>query len=268
VTEVSAANAEFWNEPCGTQLARSIGIEAITPEALQRFDETYFRYYPYLRPIVDRAGTKGSDILEIGLGYGSLGQHLASRGRTYQGLDIAEEPVGLMQLRLQAVDRAHVGQARQGSALDLPFPPEAFDVVVSIGTLHHTGNLVRSIAEVRRVLRPGGRAVVMVYNRDSLRLLVERGRSRFKTQRGGASESADQRLRGRYDRRLDGQAAPHTDFIGVGAARRLFRHFALVRVERRNFDAYVLGGKIVPRRWFLGTLDRVLGLDLYITATK
>ena len=56
------------------------------------------------------------------------------------------------------------GSATQGSALDIPHPDGSFDVVVSIGCLHHTGNLAGAIDEVHRVLRPGGEAMVMVYN--------------------------------------------------------------------------------------------------------
>jgi hypothetical protein len=78
----------------------------------------------------------------------------------------------------------------------------------------------------------------------------------------------DQRLRGMYDRRSDGRAAPHTDFTSLGEARRLFGAFADVRIERHNFDDYRIGPLPVRREWFLGSLDRLLGLDLYITAAK
>src|SRR5262249_1904877 len=61
------------------------------------------------------------------------------------------------------------GQAVQGSALDMPFPDGSFDLVVSIGCFHHTGNLQRSLDETFRVLAPGGSAFVMVYNKFSIR---------------------------------------------------------------------------------------------------
>ena len=60
----------------------------------------------------------------------------------------------------------------QGSALEIPHPDESFDVVVSIGCLHHTGDIVRAVSEVHRVLRPGGAAMVMLYNSHSYRHAV------------------------------------------------------------------------------------------------
>ena len=61
------------------------------------------------------------------------------------------------------------GRAIQGSALDMPFPDESLDFVFSIGCFHHTGNVQRCLDETYRVLRPGGTAVLMVYNKFSLR---------------------------------------------------------------------------------------------------
>lgn len=269
VTDISVANAAFWNEPCGTGLAREIGLSEITSESLARYDASYFGYYPYLRGIINRAGVAGAEVLEIGLGYGTLGQYLASRAKAYQGLDIAEEPVRLMGLRLQAAGLGERFDARQGSALDIPFGNDSFDVVVAIGTLHHTGDLERSVAEVRRVLRPNGRAVVMVYNRHSLRLLGQSVKSRVKRALGRDDSGRAEKVRAMYDVGSGGAAAPHTDFVTVGDAQRLFRDFSSVRVEQRNFDAFLLlGRQVIPRLRLLGNADRLMGLDLYITATK
>lgn len=132
--DVTKANAEFWNEPCGTALARSIGIEQITGDSLARYDEAYFRFYPYLTTLVEQVGIGGATVLEIGLGFGTVGQYIAQRAATYHGIDIAEEPVGLLQQRMSIIDRAASSDIRQGSALALPYPSESFDSVISIGT--------------------------------------------------------------------------------------------------------------------------------------
>ncbi len=60
-----------------------------------------------------------------------------------------------------------VGNLRfvRGSALDLPFPPERFDVVNCCGALHLFPDVPRALGEVRRVLRPGGRFTVATFRR-------------------------------------------------------------------------------------------------------
>ena len=56
--------------------------------------------------------------------------------------------------RLQLLDRK--GKVKQGSVLECPFDSAIFDWVVSIGCLHHTGDMERGIKELYRVLKPGG----------------------------------------------------------------------------------------------------------------
>lgn len=47
----------------------------------------------------------------------------------------------------------------------LPFPPESFDIVFSIGVLHHTPNTYRSLAQVAKLVKPGGTLAVWVYSK-------------------------------------------------------------------------------------------------------
>ena len=162
----------------------------------------------------------------MGLGYGTLSEALARMGADYHGLDIAAGPVEMARHRLAGVPDARPEQVQQGSVLELPFPDASFDLFASIGCLHHTGDLFGAIQEVRRVLRPGGRLVLMVYNRRSLRRLLAAPVSAVRHR--GDRASADEALRARYDATADGAAAPHTDFVTAARAAR-----ALVRLARR-----------------------------------
>ena len=56
------------------------------------------------------------------------------------------------------------GRALQGSILEPPFNRATFDVVVAIGVYHHTGNLQLALANTAALLRPQGRAVIMIHN--------------------------------------------------------------------------------------------------------
>jgi SAM-dependent methyltransferase len=267
--DVDARNAAFWDELCGSSLARSIGLTDHSPESLRRFDDAYMDLYPYLPAQLRPPRRDAEPLLEIGLGYGTVSQQLAEAGFGYQGLDIAEGPVEMVRQRLRMLGVADAERrVAQGSALEIPHPDGAFGHVVTIGCLHHTGDLPRAVSEVHRVLEPGGTAMVMLYNRHSLRQLVLRCRSLLDRDDG------DERARAAYDANATGDAAPETVFVTARQVRdELFAAFADVRVERRNFDGIglpaVRGRAVsISRNWMLGTVDRVLGLDLYIHARK
>jgi SAM-dependent methyltransferase len=267
---IDERNRAFWDELCGSVLAQSLDITEITPESLARFDDAYMAHYPYLARYLDDLQVEGRRVLEIGLGFGTVGQILAARGARYTGADIAAGPVAMMRDRLRWLGRSDEADAVQASALELPWQDGTFDVVVSIGCLHHTGDLPQAVSEVFRVLVPGGTAFVMLYNAHSFRQLVVVRRERlraFWARRGSA-----ERVRGMYDANTAGEAAPHTGFVSRRRVRELFGAFSEVRVESQNFDALTpsLAGHTlkIPREWLLGNVGRVLGLDLYIHARK
>jgi SAM-dependent methyltransferase len=271
---IDERNAAFWDELCGTSLAQSISVTDRSPESLRRFDEAYMDLYPYLPAQLRAPREPGEPLLEIGLGYGTVSQQLAEADFEYHGLDIAQGPVDAVRERLRMLGLgASEQQVVRDSALDIPHPDGAFGHVVSIGCLHHTGDLPRAVAEVHRVLRPGGTAMVMLYNRHSWRQLVLRWQAAATRVRGGG-ESEEERLRGAYDANAAGEAAPETVFVTARQVRHeLFAPFAEVRIQRHNFDATRLlsiGGRTLwlSRERALRTVARGFGLDLYIHARK
>jgi SAM-dependent methyltransferase len=257
-------NAAFWDELCGTNLARSLGVEDASPASLARFDEAYLALYPYLLGYVPRELVEGRATLEIGLGYGTLGERLARLGADYHGLDLAAGPVAMLRARLARVPGAKPEQVAQGSVLALPFADGSFDHVVSIGCLHHTGDLFGAIAECRRVLRPGGRLLIMVYNRRSARRVVLGPLLGARHRLRPDAPTAEQTLRYFYDGHADGEGAPHTDFVSIAELRGLLAGFRDVTVERRSIDRVPLGPFEISRLQLMRTgLDRLVGLDLY-----
>lgn len=256
-TSIDQRNREFWDELCGSVLARSLGITEITRESVERFDRAYMDMYPYLAGYLDDLPVADRDTLEIGLGYGTVGQILAGHGARYHAVDIAAAPVAMMRDRLRRLGRPADESVVQASALELPWEAETFDFVVSIGCLHHTGDLPGAVEEVHRVLRPGGTAFVMLYNAHSLRRLVY-----------GSGQKVDTR----YDANESGEPAPHTDYLSRRDVHRLFAAFGEVSIETQNFNDVTLPVPkrplTIPRKWLLGNVGRVLGLDLYIHARK
>jgi SAM-dependent methyltransferase len=104
----------------------------------------------------------GGAVLEAGCGPGQLSVALAGRGLEVTGLDLdpamigrARSNAGRADLPVDLVPRFTVGDVAS-----LPFPNARFDVVVSTLSMHHWDDRVAGLAEVGRVLRPGGRALV------------------------------------------------------------------------------------------------------------
>ena len=260
---IDTQNAAFWSELCGTGLARSLGITEITPETLAKFDQAYMKMYPYLSDYVTTQDLADKKVLEIGLGYGTLGQFLALRGCDYYGLDIAKGPVDMMAYRLEYIGKKSDDHVRRGSALEIPFSDESFDFVYSIGCLHHTGNIPKGVSEIYRVLRPNGKAIVMLYNRHSYRLLFQVPLHRMINKIFAKNRDLEEHVRSLYDTDSKGEAAPHTEYVARSDVKRIFSNFSSLRIDVRNCD-----GLLIPRRYLLSSLGRTLGLDLYIVAQK
>lgn len=256
---LDARNASFWDELCGSALAREVGITDASAESLAAFDAAYMERYPYLQGYLP-AELGDAQVLEIGLGYGTLSAELMRRGTAYHGLDIAEGPVEIVRHRMRLVGVEEPGRrVVQGSALAIPHPDNRFDWLFTIGCLHHTGDIPGAVAEAHRVLRPGGTAVVMLYNRHSFRQVVKVQLPALLRR----TRSRDQ-VAALYDTNAAGDAAPHVEYVSRGDVRRIFAPFASVAIDVRNFDST----RFIRREWMLGTVDRLVGLDLYITARK
>jgi SAM-dependent methyltransferase len=256
---LDARNAGFWDELCGSSLARQLGITDASAESLARFDTAYLGHYPYLLSYLPGDQLRGAQVLEIGLGFGTFSAQIAARGAVLHGVDIAKGPVEMVRHRLRLAGEDPADRVVQGSALDLPQASDSFDFVFSIGCLHHAGDLARAVGEVHRVLKPAGTAVVMLYNRYSARQLRRVVLPGLLRRVRSARE-----VRKMYDTNQAGEAAPHTDYVSRREVRRLFGDFAGVSIDARNFDPL----PYIPRRRLLGNVDRLLGLDLYITARK
>jgi trans-aconitate methyltransferase len=93
----------------------------------------------------------GERILDLGCGDGQLSQRIASSGARVVGLDASPQMAAAARTRGIAVD--------EGSAESMPYADQSFDAVFSNAALHWVRDHDSMLAEVRRVLRPGGRFV-------------------------------------------------------------------------------------------------------------
>ena len=126
---------------------------------------------------VDFDALEGKDVLDVGCGSGIATQLLAEAGAKVTAVDLTEWAVATTSRRLAAFGLP--GEVRQEDAERLPFADASFDLVFSWGVIHHSSDMDRALAELVRVLRPGGQLVLMVYHRRSLFFAVYRGFQRF-----------------------------------------------------------------------------------------
>jgi SAM-dependent methyltransferase len=166
-----------WNsDPCGAETAA-----ASVPESRDWYESVrqnrYERYAPWLPALMDAPRWQGARVLEIGVGLGSDHLTFAEAGARMHALDLSAEHLRHTGRNLALHGLS--GDQALGDAERNPWRDASFDLVYSFGVLHHTPGTERAIAEVLRVLRPGGTALIALYHRDSwfywLRTILYRG---------------------------------------------------------------------------------------------
>jgi ubiquinone/menaquinone biosynthesis C-methylase UbiE len=157
---------EFWDtHPCGAQLVDE--LRGDYDGYFRKYDELRYSLEGHILECLDRLNVDGEDVLEIGLGQGADSEQLIRRGARWSGVDLTQESVDRVRTRL-ALRELAFRDIKKGSVLQLPFPDASFSLVYSHGVLHHVPDIHRAQQEIARVLRPGGRLVVMLYAKHSV----------------------------------------------------------------------------------------------------
>ena len=113
------------------------------------------------------------DVLEIGVGQGTHAQLIAAHAKSFTGIDLTEAAQQSTTKRLEIFGLP--GRILQMDAEAMDFPDASFDFIWSWGVIHHSADTRRVLTEMNRVLRPGGRATVMVYHRNWWNFFVVAG---------------------------------------------------------------------------------------------
>jgi SAM-dependent methyltransferase len=188
-----------------------------TRDYYDRFSASYEaeRHHGYHRLIDElelglvRKYGAGKDVFEAGCGTGLLLKEAASFARRAVGLDLSR---GMLEPA-----RARGLSVVQGSLTDVPLPSASFDLVYSMKVLAHVPPIERAIAELARLVRPGGHLLLEFYNPWSLRALAKR--------LGGpgaiAAGTTENDVYTRYDTtaRARTYLSPDLEFVGVRGVR-------------------------------------------------
>jgi ubiquinone/menaquinone biosynthesis C-methylase UbiE len=124
-------------------------------ELLDELESEYVRRYGQAR-----------DVLEVGCGTGLVLMRIRDFARSAKGVDLS--PGMLEKAKARGLD------VQLGSATDLPFESNQFDVTCSFKVLAHVPEIEKALSEMARVTRPGGVVLAEFYNPYSLRGLAKR----------------------------------------------------------------------------------------------
>jgi ubiquinone/menaquinone biosynthesis C-methylase UbiE len=282
----------FWQEhPCGSKFSDA---EIGTREFFDRVEQHRYEKEWHIPAAAGFASTRGLRVLEIGCGMGTDGLQFARAGAIYTGVDLTEAAVYLARKNFESAGVS--GELCVSDAENLDFTDESFDVVYSHGVLHHTPDIEAAVREVHRVLKPGGRAIVMLYHRGSynyrvgIRVLRRAGAGLLRSEGGikivnrltgepveslrehaASLRNAQGKFSGAelLNQSTDGAGNPLARVYSRREARELFRDFREVELR-----AYFLNKRFIP--WVGNLLPRSIesmlasrwGWHLWIYATK
>jgi ubiquinone/menaquinone biosynthesis C-methylase UbiE len=159
---------DYWN-------SHTLGFQYVTDDSLEVGTPAFFEHirpwmnpykFPWIMDRIDRESKllKGKYLLEIGCGMGYDSLEFLRRGVKVIATDLTPNAVEIARRHFE-VEGVHAEEIRTANALDLPFADNTFDAVWSNGVLHATGDTERAIQEARRVLKPGGRAIISHFYR-------------------------------------------------------------------------------------------------------
>jgi ubiquinone/menaquinone biosynthesis C-methylase UbiE len=153
-------------------------VNPLTAAARKEFDSWSRRYdrdllqliffQPSHRMMLNQMAPEDKRVLDIGCGTGQFAARVLEQCPAAQvwGLDLSEGMLEHARQRLQAAgDRVHLVH---GDSENLPFPANSFDVVTCSHSFHHYPNQARVVAEMHRVLAPGGKLMIIDGDRDGL----------------------------------------------------------------------------------------------------
>lgn len=144
-----------------------------TAESL-KYLEWRFEQYPLFREFMGLYGQHDNEIiLDYGCGPGNdlVGFSVYTKAKRIIGIDVSEKALRLAAIRLKLhripSDRIELIQTSDAQTA-IPLGDCSVDHIYCEGVLHHTSEPERILREFRRVLKPGAKACIMVYNRNSV----------------------------------------------------------------------------------------------------
>lgn len=169
---------DYWN-------AHTLGLQYVTDSGLEVGSREFFDHirpwmnpykFPWIMERIEReaARLQGKHLLEVGCGMGYDSLEFLKRGVRVTATDLTGNAVAMARRHFE-LEGVRAEDVRTANALALPYEEATFDAVWANGVLHATGDTEGAIRETRRVLKPGGRAIIShFYRRPSWMYLMHR----------------------------------------------------------------------------------------------
>lgn len=138
----------------------------------QQLDDYRYDKLNYLPRLVDFPAYRGKTLLEVGCGAGIDLVRFARAGAIVTGIDLSTTAIDLARKNIEQNGLTADLRVMNGEAMQ--FADNSFDVVYAHGVLQYTADVKKMVAEIHRVVKPGGEIIVMVYNRNSWLNLMRR----------------------------------------------------------------------------------------------
>lgn len=163
--------SEYWNSNVSNwKVARH--LEAGSVPFFEEVERYRFEKLAYLDQIAGYSDYAGQTVLDVGCGLGTDLSRFAKGGAIVTGVDIAPRAVELAQQNFAWRGLQGSFAVMDGEKLD--FPDNTFDFVYCHTVLHFTQNPAAMVSEIHRVLKPGGKALLMAINRRSWLFFLHR----------------------------------------------------------------------------------------------
>jgi SAM-dependent methyltransferase len=140
--------------------------DQLSSEWFDNIERSRYLDEPFIHEVAQFNTQRGRRVLEVGVGAGTDHLQFARAGAICHGVDLTQAAIDLTSRRLELNGLS--SDLRRVDAEELPFDDDEFDLVYSWGVIHHSDKPERIVAEIHRVLRPGGELIAMMYNRRSL----------------------------------------------------------------------------------------------------
>ena len=248
-----------------------------TPFTLPWFNELSYKrytlYYPYVKTESEFEYHGGEEVLEIGCGIGTDLVEFAKGGAIVTGTDLGPDQVMLTKLNLDLRDLPYK-EVREADIENLPFPDGSFDLVYCIGVIHHVANPEKAVSEIFRVLKPDGKAIVLVYARGWKHYL-KRSFVHGILKGKWFTYGFDWRKVRSEVSEVHG-ASPRTEIWTKREVRELFKQFPTLEIKKRRLGEFfeykpyntVMFPAFVKNIFFLLGLESLVGENWFVKAFK